>query len=584
MEGETTQRRLPERYRIADLALDVDACTLTRDDTAIALPPRTFELLVALVRRFPNVARREDLIESLWHGESVLDEVLSQRVMLLRRALGDTAERPRYIALVRKWGYKVVAPVQRLTDAPTATARGDDGGLPGVAVLPFVDMSPGRDQEYLCEGISEEIINALTKLAGVRVIARTSSFAIGRMGLDIREAGARLGVGTILEGSVRRDGSRVRVTAQLISTGDGSHLWSDTYDRELTDVLALEDDIASAIAAGLRGRLDPAPRPARRRVDADAYAAFLEGRHHFARANPEALARAAACYQRALATDDDFALAWDSLAELHWYLGFFGHVSPRDAFSQSTWCALRALELDDSLAQTHALLAMLRKELDYNWPEVDRELARALDLERGSPQVQLRYAISGLLPHGRVEDASAVVEAVLRDDPLSLIVLWWAALMAYLARRPERTLAAGRQMIALDDRHFLGYWTLGVGLTETGPEDEAVAAFERAHELSGGAPFTLGFLAFGAGRAGRTDEARRLLETAHAMAAATFMPPMTVAMCHVGLGEWEAVLDWLARAIDGRDPIIMPIRTFPFLDPVRNDSRFARLLAAMHLA
>ncbi len=294
-------------------------------------------------------------------------------------------------------------------------APGRGAGAPSIAVLPFTNMSGVKEDDYLCEGLAEEIIDALTRIPGLRVIARTSAFAVGRMGLDVREAGSRLDVGTILEGSVRRAGPRVRVTAQLVSTSDGAHVWSERYDRELTDVLQLEDEIAQAIAARLRvelagaGRRQPPPV-----ASAEAYTAYLEGRYYFARGTPDGLARAMASYERATSLDPGFALAYDSLAELYWYLGFFGNVPPREAFAVATFHALRALELDDHLAQTHALLGMLRKELDYNWPEVDRELRRARELNPEFPLVRLRYAISGLLPHGRVEEGLAEIDAMLR--------------------------------------------------------------------------------------------------------------------------------------------------------------------------
>jgi TolB-like protein len=571
-----------EAYRIADLVLDVGGCAVTRGDTPIALPPRTFELLVELARRYPNVARRRDLIDSLWRGEDVLDEVLSQRVMLLRKALGDTAARPRYIALVRGWGYKLAAPAVRVDRPPAFHAGGTT--VRSVAVFPFLDISPGHDQEYLCDGIAEEVINALTRIRGLRVIARTSSFVVGGMGLDVREAGARLGVEAILEGSVCRDGQRIRVTAQLVSTADGGHLRSERYDREMTDVLSLQDDIAVAIAESLR--LDLTGRPgatARPAVDAEAQTAYLEGRHHLAKGTPEALARAGACFERAVASNPGFALAYDSLAELHWYLGFFGGAVPRDAFSLSTWHALRALELDDGLAQTHALLGMLRKELDYNWPEVDRELARAIELEPQSPAVRLRHAISGLLPHGRMREATAEVEEVLRSDPYSLLVRWWLAVMTYLDRQPERMAEEGRRMIALDPGHFLGHWVIGAASDELGAGREAVRAFDEANRLSGGIPFTLGFLAFANGRAGERAEARRLLEAAAGLAERAYVPPTTFLMAHVGLGDWDEVLRWADAAIEARDPIIIPIKTFPFLDPIREDRRFRVLLEKMRL-
>jgi len=455
---------------------------------------------------------------------------------------------------------------------------------PSIAVLPFANMTGSKEDDYLCEGLAEEIINALTPIAGLRVIARTSAFAVAAMGLDAREAGARLDVDHILEGSVRRYGPRVRVTAQLITTSDGSHVWSERYDRDLTDVLALEDDIASVISDRLR--VDLAPRGSGRVqaiVDAEAHAAYLEGRYYFARGTPEALARAMACFERAIARNPGFALAYDSLAELHWYLGFFGNVVPREAFSQSTWHAMRALELDDTLAQTHALLGMLRKELDYNWPEVDRELGRAFELNRADPFVRLRHAISSLLPHGRVEEAMGEIDGVVQSDPLSLLTRWWLAVTSYLARHPERTIEEGRHMIALDPGHFLGHWALGVGLHEMGTSGDAVVALEKAHELSGGIPFTHGFLAYGYGCAGRPDDARRLLARIETLASSGYVPPSTFVAAYVGLNDWDAAFEWIDRAIEGRDPIIMPIKTFPFLDPVRGDERYRALLRKMHL-
>jgi serine/threonine-protein kinase len=457
--------------------------------------------------------------------------------------------------------------------------------LPSIAVLPFVNMSADPESEYFSDGLAEEIINALTRIPGLRVIARTSSFVVGRLGLDVREAGARLGVESILEGSVRRAGSRVRVTAQLVSTRDGLHLWSERYDRELTDLLALEDDVAAAIAERLRGELGQAGGERKRQaVNHEAYVSFLEGRHHFARGTPEALMKAMACYKRAIEQDPGFALAYDSLAELHWFLGFFGNVPPRDAFSTSTWHALRALELDDTLAETHALLGMLRKELDYNWPEVDRECHRALELNRESPLVRLRYAISGFIPHGRVVEAIAELDAVVRVDPLSIPSRWWLAVMLYFSRQLERMADEGQQIVALDPNHFLGHWVVGMQRDAIGAGAQAVAALEKAHDLSGGSPFTMGFLAYACGRAGRPDDARRLLARARAIAAEAYVPPSTFALGHVGLDEWDAAFDWWNRAIEVRDPLVMPVKSYPFFDPVRGDPRYRAMLRLMNLA
>jgi len=456
---------------------------------------------------------------------------------------------------------------------------------PSIAVLPFHNMSGAGEDEFLCEGLTEEIINVLTRIPGLRVIARTSAFAVGHLGLDVREIGARLEVGTILEGSVRRAGQRVRITAQLVKSSDGGHLWSERFDRELTDVFALEDEIAEAIAKRLRVELkSDKGEPRRLAVDVEAHHAFLEGRHYFAKGTPEALAQAKASFERAIEIDATLAVAFDSLAELYWYLGFFGGVPPREAFSQGIWYAMRALELDDTLAETHALLGMLRKELDYNWPEVDRELNRARELNQESPMVRLRYAISGPLPHGRIDEAASEVEAVLQNDPLSLLVRWWVSTMAYLGHRPGRVLDQGRHMVALDPTHFLGHLVIGLGCTESGAPDEAVVALEKACELSGGVPVTIGYLAFAYGRAGRRDDALNLLKQMRTMAATAYVPPSTLALGHVGLEDWDAAFHWWDQAVEVRDPLIVPIKTFPFFDPVRDDPRYRALLRRMNLS
>jgi serine/threonine-protein kinase len=565
-----------ERYRVGDLEVDVGTGSVLRNGRRQDLPPLSFALLVSLLRRAPNVARREELLSEVWQDAVVSDETLSQRVRLLRESLGDEVGEPRYVESVRGWGYRIAAPVESLDDS--------NGPAVGVAVLPFANMSGAPEDDYLCEGLAEEIISALTRIPGLRVIARTSSFAVGQMGLDVRDVGARLSASNVLEGSVRRAGSRVRVTVQLVSAADGSHLWSERYDRELADILDLEDDIADAVAIRLRVVLAEGERHhSAGTVDSSAYDAYLKGRYHFARATPENLNEARACYERAVSSDPTFARAFDAMAELYWWLGFFGGVSPRDAFEQSTWYAVRALELDSSLADTHALLAMLRKELDYNWPEVNRELARSLELNRDSPTVRLRYVVAGLMPHGRLEEALAEIEHVLDSDPLSLFVNWTLGYLAYFARMPERAIATARHMIEIDRSSFLARWVLSVGLEQAGELSRAVTVMRRANELSGGIPFTSGFLALVLGEAGADEEVRRMVDDMTRAAESRYFPPSAIALGHIGLGQWDDAFVWLDKAVDLRDPIVMPVKSYPFLDPVRSDARYHQLLRKMKL-
>jgi adenylate cyclase len=196
----------------------------------------------------------------------------------------------------------------------------------------------------------------------------------------------------------------------------------------------------------------------------------------------------------------------------------------------------------------------------------------------------LRYAISGLLPHGRIDEAAAEVKDALQSDPLSLLVRWWVGTMAYLGCRPERVIEEGRHMVALDPTHFLGHLVAGLGSIESGAAAEAVTALEKARELSGGIPITLGYLAFAYGRAGRPDDARKLLDQMETMATKTYVPPSTLALGHVGLDDWDAAFQWWNQAVDVRDPLIVPIKTFPFFDPVRGDPRYRAILRRMNLS
>jgi len=456
--------------------------------------------------------------------------------------------------------------------------------LPAIAVLPFKNMSEDKEDEYFSDGLSEEVINALTKISGLRVTARTSSFVFRGKEQDIREIGARLAVDNILEGSVRRAGNRIRVTAQLINVSDASHLWSERYDREMTDVFAIQDEISQVIADKLRVGLGQERRALRRPTEnLDAYNLYLQGRYHLSKFTPEGFAVARQCLEQAVARDPGFALAYDALAEFYWYLGLFGFVPPKDAFSTGIWAALRAVEIDDTLADTHALVGMYRKELDYNWPEVHRENKRALELSPSSPTVRLRMAISELMPLGRLKEAVEALKVVIEADPLSLFDRWWMSVMYYLARDTDRALEQARFMIDLDPAYYVGHWMRGMICLAKGTLEESVAGFREAAARSGNVPLMLGWLGLGLAKAGETEEARALLDKLSEISKAAYVPPTCFGWIHLGLGNVDEAFTWIDRAIEGRDPIIVPIKSYPFLDPLRADPRFRALLRKMNL-
>jgi len=456
--------------------------------------------------------------------------------------------------------------------------------VPAIAVLPFANLSDDREDEYFSDGLTEEIINALTKIAGLRVTARTSSFAFRGKEQDIREIGARLGVDKILEGSVRRAGHRIRVTVQLINVSDACHLWSERFERENTDVFALQDEISQGIADKLRVGLGGQRRTPRRPTEnLEAYNLYLQGRYHLSKWTPEGFSRAKQCFEQAVALDQGFALAYDALAEFYWYLGFFGFVPPKDAFSVGIWAALRAVEIDDTLAETHALIGMYRKELDYNWPEVKREMKRAMELSPSSPIVRMRNVLSGLMPLGRLKESVEEMKIVLESDPLSLFNRWWLTIMYFLDRDYDHAQEQARFMIDTDPSFYVGHWGRGMVCLDKGMSEEAVAEFRQAAALSGNVPLMLGWLGWALARAGEAGEAIGLLDRLSEISRTAYVPPSCFAWIHLELGNVDEAFAWIDRAIDARDPMIMPIKSYAFLDPLRADPRFHTLLRKMNL-
>ncbi len=318
-------------------------------------------------------------------------------------------------------------------------------------------------------------------------------------------------------------------------------------------------------------------------VDSAAYDAYAQGRSFLARGTPDYIARAKQCLEDAVARDPLFALAYDAMAELYWYVGFFGLAAPRDACATGIYYALRALELDPSLGETHALLGQYRKQLDYNWAEVDRELVRARELKPESPLVRLRYAVNGLMPHGRTNEAVAELERAVEKEPASLLMRGWFGVMLHLDRQYDRAIETARRAIQLDPTSFWGHFILACAYREQQRVDLSIASFRRAAELGHNSPSLVGWLGLVLARAGHTDEARALLAQLKPIPPSTYVPPTSHAWIFIGLREMDQAFEWLDRAVDVRDHMMMAIKSYPFFDPYREDPRYLALLQRMNL-
>jgi serine/threonine-protein kinase len=454
--------------------------------------------------------------------------------------------------------------------------------IPSLAVLPFANMSADKENEYFSDGLAEDIIDALTQVPGLRVMARTSAFAFRGKAQDVREIGARLNVEHILEGSVRKAGNRIRVTAQLVKASDGYHLWSQRFDREMTDVFAVQDEISQAIVGKLRVRLAADRRLVKRHTEnVEAYNLYLKARYQFWRFTPEGLAKGKEYYEQAIASDPDYALAWNGLAGFYNVLGMSGQVPPGAANAQAEQAARKALELDDCLAEAHAVMGALRAS-EFDWKAAEREFSRAVALDPRSGDVLRWYEHYYLGPMKRLDDSVAAYLRAVETDPLSPSLQAQLGYSYCLKRDWNRAIEQCRTALDLDPQCW-AYMLLGSCYFHVGQHDDAIRAMETLPQIMGRSSFALANLGWVYGSAGRAAEARRLLEELEEGAQKGYVPSWSFAVIYQGLGEMDKAFDWFEKAVDEHEPLMLQFNVHPNYDPMRTHPRYPALLRKMNL-
>jgi serine/threonine protein kinase/Flp pilus assembly protein TadD len=471
---------------------------------------------------------------------------------------------------------------ERESDRAGAPGVAEPLDMPSLAVLPFTNLSADKENEYFSDGLAEDIIDALAQVPGLQVMARTSAFAFRGKEQDVREIGARLNVEHILEGSVRKAGNRIRVTAQLVKASDGYHLWSQRFDREMTDVFAIQDEISQAIVEKLRLRL-AADRPLVKRhtENVEAYNLYLKARYQLFRLTPEGLAKSKEYYEQAVALDPDYALAWQGLAGFSSLLATAGIVPPKAANAQADEAIRKALELDDQLAEAHAMMGALRA-CEFDWKGAEREFSRALELDPKSADVLIWYDFHYLDPMKRVDEAVAALLKAAEMDPLSPILQSRLGYNYLLKRDWNRALGQCRNALELDPQSW-AYVLLGSCYFHMGEHDDAIRAMETLTQVTGRSSFTLGSLGWAYALTGRTGKALKLLEELRERAQTGYVPSWSFAAIHLGLGEMDKAFDWFERAVDEHEPLMLHCHVHPNYDPLRAHPRYPALLRKMNL-
>jgi TolB-like protein/predicted Zn-dependent protease len=598
-----TERTVPSSYRFGTFELQPTERRLLADGRPVLVGPRAFDLLVTLLERAGQLVTKEELLETVWPKIIVEENNLQVQVSALRKILGQQA-----IATIPGRGYRFALTLAASNAAssdpasspgshspqasprPKALLAPIDENMPSIAVLPFVNMSDDATNEYFADGIAEELLNVLSKIRGLRVASHTSAFSFKGSKVDIATVAHKLNVATILEGSVRKAGKRVRITAQLVQVATDSPLWSGTYDRELEDIFAVQDDIAQSVVKELRsallgekGELSASPavmaevRAAGkgRGENTEAYRLYLQGRSLVGRRTQASVATGIEYFRQAVGLDPGYALAWAALAHAQTVEAGTGWMPYEAGYGRAREAADRALALEPNLAEAHAALGHVRIGYDWDWAGGDASMRRALELAPGNADVMLDAAVvAGDL--GRLDDSIALCQRAIALDPLNVHGHRYLGMFSLFAGFLEQAEAALEEALDLNPLGGMTYSTLGNVYLMQGRFTEALAAFEKeSHD---------GLRLLGLAVANHALERRAPLSAALAQLGELPMHAYLNAQANAYCGNVNLAFEWLERAYTQRNAGLSQMKCQPLLRNLHGDPRWPAFLRKMGLA
>jgi len=450
-----------------------------------------------------------------------------------------------------------------------------------IAVLPFTDLSPGKDQEYFCDGMAEELINVLTQIGKLKVASRTSSFQFKSKELDIREIGKKLEVAAVLEGSVRKAGNRVRITAQLIDITGGYHIWSEKFDRDLDDIFSIQDEIALAIVEKLKIKLlgvEKAKLTKRHTENQEAFSLYLKGRFFWNKRFEGGLMQAMDCFRQAINMDPLFALAYAAMADCYCMLGFYGYAPPHDIYPKGKAAANKALEIDNELGEAHASLGWIKTFYDWDWPGAEREFQKALKLCPHYATAHSWYTWL-LCVVGRLEEAVAETEKALKLDPVSLIINSLHGLVLGIDRQHDEAVEQCQKTIQMDPNFATGHVNLGhvysfiVARGEENSWDSTIAEFQKGLDIAKGMTYAEGFLGMAYGLSGQEKKAKEVIQHLEELSQDRFVSPFDIMLVYLGLNNMDKTFEYLEKAVEIRASFLVFLKQYPTFDTVRSDPR-----------
>jgi len=564
-----------------------------RNGEPVALAPKVFDTLLALVESSGRLLPKDELISGLWPDTFVEEATLARNISDLRRALGELSGEDKYIETVPKSGYRFVAEVrqvepkdsvmiiERHTRSRVVVHEEIDPEVRSLAVLPFKPLGANEGDEHLGLGLADALITRLSNIRQIAVRPTSAVMKYAGTGNDPAAAGRQLKVEAVLDGAIQRSGERVRVTVQLVSVSEERPLWAGKFDEMFTDIFAVEDSISEQVARALTLRLTGEESKLlgkRYTENAEAYELYLKGRYYWNKRTADGLEKSLECFRDAIDIDSSYALAHAGLADAYTLLGDVGltAILPKEAFSKARKSAIKALEIDQTLAEARASLGHIHMHC-YEWAEARGELERAIELNPNYAHARQLHAFY-LAFNGRIEEAGAEMDRALRLDPLSLPINTDVGVIHYFAREYDQAIDQYRKTVELDSNFDRAHFWLAAACEQKQRYEEAIAEYRIAIELSRGSLEAHASLGHAYARAGRRDEALLIFEELNSDSPRKYVSPYDLAIINLGLGESEAAIKWLDRACDEHAGWMIYLTVDPRLDAISSDARFKALL------
>src|SRR5205085_4816802 len=555
--------------------------------------PTASDVIAAIIERepVPLVRHRPEVPTELeWIVKKALRKDRDERYQTAREFLADLKNLSQRLDFEQELERSFDSAESRRISIPSreSPSKSSHIAIDSLAILPLLNNYPDQSMEYFSDGVSESMINTLSRLPDLRVMAwSTVSQYKGRQ-VDPRQAGRELGVRAVLTGRLMQLSDRMVIKLEMVDVNDGSQLWGDSYSCKPSEILDLETEISREISEKLLLRLTSEERKqlARRPTDnVEAYHAYLKGRYCWSKRTDADVRNAIEYFKKAIEADPDYALAYVGLADAYLVLGGFGiaTLAPKDAFPKAREALLRALEIDDTLAEAHASYGYCLANFDWNWTAAEREFKRALQLKPGYATAHHWYGFLYLASMGRLDEAIAEVRQALELDPLSLPIGSNIGLLLYLARRFDEALERFGKNLEMDRTFFYSHWQKALAYEQLGRYDEAIAAFQQAIALSSTSTLPRALLARTYALSGRRSEATALLNQLCEVSTQSYVSPYRIAAVYAALGDKDRAFKWLGHAYDGRDCWLIWLAVDPVVDGLRSDKRFPDLLDKLGL-